>query len=436
MNERLMVVGLGKLGLPMAAVLSAADHDVIGCDLDDTLVGRVDAGECPYPEPHLADLLRRHPIQVTVDVEQWAEVCDAAFIVVPTPSMSDGRFDSSAVIAAASTVARGFARRDRDGLPLIVVCSTVMPGECEGPIRDAIEAEGLTVDVDVGLTYSPEFVALGDVVEGMRRPAQVLIGASSPSAAMVLAGIYRDVHAKAGCMPVVRSMPLREAEVAKIAVNAALVHKIAFANELGFTCQRAGVDPRIVADAVGGDPRIGRALLTPGGPATGPCLPRDAFAYRAIRGYASPHPELVSLAQAAEGVSVALREWLRETIETLTAGRTVVVGVAGMAYKPGTPVTDESLGVFCCEVLCDLGVAHVCCDPGAEDVRMAVHDVGLTYSPEMAALDDPRRAGVWVVCTPHPEYVGWRPAAGQVMVDPWGICSPGDGRIIRQWEPV
>ena len=421
MNERLLVVGLGKLGLPMAAVLSAADFDVYGADLNADLVARVNAGECPYPEPGLPELLRRHPIQATTDPEQWAEVCDAAFIVVPTPSLPDGRFDSGAVCKAVAVVARGFARRDRDGIPLIVVCSTVMPGECEGAITQAIEAEGLIVGETVHLASSPEFVALGDVVEGMRRPAQVLVGGSD-AATSALCAIYFQMYRSAGHLPPVRAMPLREAEVAKIAVNAALVTKIAFTNELGFICERAGVESGPVVDAVGGDPRIGRAYLTPGGPATGPCFPRDARAYRAIAGGQHAHPELVSLAEAAENVSHALKLWMLDTLERLAVGKPVVVGIAGMAYKPGTPVTDESLGSYVCEVLCDLGVGHVCCDPMVPGSEL-----------------DPREAtdvAVWAVCTPHPEYVGWAPAAGQTIVDPWGICSPGDGRIVKQWEQV
>ena len=131
------MAGLGKLGLPLAAVLAAAGHQVVGVDpyapevvdaLRTASVGRFD-------EPGLADLilsLKPYALQAMTDYDRAMPGAEASLIVVPTPSLPDGRFDSSAVVEAVGQIA---GRTPSDHL--IIVVSTVQPGTMGGVVTEA-----------------------------------------------------------------------------------------------------------------------------------------------------------------------------------------------------------------------------------------------------------------------------------------------------------
>ena len=131
------MAGLGKLGLPLAAVLAAAGHQVVGVDpyapevvdaLRTASVGRFD-------EPGLADLilsLKPYALQAMTDYDRAMPGAEASLIVVPTPSLSDGSFDPAAVVEAVGQIA---ARTSPDHL--IIVVSTVQPGTMGGVVTEA-----------------------------------------------------------------------------------------------------------------------------------------------------------------------------------------------------------------------------------------------------------------------------------------------------------
>ena len=123
-RRRISVVGLGKLGLPMAAVLSAAGHHVVGVDRNRDLINELNAGTVTLDEPHVADLFAAAPFQATVDTAAAVADTEATVIIVPTPSdpLTD-RFDDQFVLEAVADATETM----NDG-HLLVVASTVMPG--------------------------------------------------------------------------------------------------------------------------------------------------------------------------------------------------------------------------------------------------------------------------------------------------------------------
>jgi UDPglucose 6-dehydrogenase len=435
------VVGLGKLGLPLATCLSAAGHDVVGADLRSSVVEQVNSGVLaqlgttrdstdreawerannsgiPVNEPGLRELLGAYPFKATTDIAGAAELSEVAFVVVPTPSSPDDRFDPSAVAAAAHAVGRGFARGTHD-YPVLVIVSTVMPGHTDHVIAPTLKAAGLRIGETVGLVYSPEFIALGSVVSDLHTPAQVLVGASDDRAAAVAMECYRQLHRRAQHLTTFQRLTIREAEVAKMAVNAYLCTKISFANALGAVCAREGADPAAVARVVGADPRIGLAYLGPGAPYGGPCLGRDARAFATL---GAP-----SLMGDVRGVNEALHDWLYATVRALAqpADHPPTVGILGVAFKPGTPVVDDSAGSVLAAGLRAAGVPVVVHDP-------------LASTPMDAARAERIEQATWckvvAVCTPHPEYRHLSPQRGQTFVDLWGITKLGDGTTLRSWQ--
>src|SRR5579872_134495 len=138
---RIAVIGLGKLGSPLAAVLAGAGHDVAGVDRDERTVELVGAGLAPVEEPGLSTLLLAgHDagrLAATSDGARAAREADVIFVVVPTPSDADGGFSLDAVVSAMEDVGRGI--RDHDGFPVVVLTSTVLPGATEGTVLPVLE---------------------------------------------------------------------------------------------------------------------------------------------------------------------------------------------------------------------------------------------------------------------------------------------------------
>src|SRR5690348_18389900 len=173
----LSVFGLGKLGAPLAAVLASKGHQVIGYDPVPAVVAAVESGRAPVDETGLQALMDRSSARIaaTHDAAEAVRRSAITYVIVPTPSDAGGSFTNHYVLDAVERIGR--ALRTKVAYHVVVVTSTVMPGSMDGPIREALErTSGRTVGADVGLCYSPEFIALGSVVHDMLNPDVVLIG--------------------------------------------------------------------------------------------------------------------------------------------------------------------------------------------------------------------------------------------------------------------
>jgi UDPglucose 6-dehydrogenase len=171
------VIGLGKLGGSMAALFAASGHDVVGIDSNPEIVDKVNRGEPPNAEPEVEKLTTAaHNANMITASTDYAAAAKAEIVViiVPTPSDADDEFDPSLVVEAVREVAPHLG----PGMRTVVVTSTVMPGTMDSTILPALEeASGRKVGENIGLIYSPELVALGDVVNGLRSPDIKMVGA-------------------------------------------------------------------------------------------------------------------------------------------------------------------------------------------------------------------------------------------------------------------
>jgi UDPglucose 6-dehydrogenase len=257
---QISVIGLGKLGAPLAAVLASKGHDVVGVDLSADYVHKLANGIAPVQEPQLQELINanRARLRATTSFAEAVQASELSFIIVPTPSGPDGTFSNRHVLSAVREIGKCL-RKKRDYHVVNITC-TVMPGSCDGEIREALEeSSGRTVGVNVGLCYNPEFIALGSVVKNMLYPDMILLGESDARAGTALESVYRQVCEK---QPPVQRMSLVNAEIVKISVNTFVTTKITYANMLSGICERIpGADVDIVTAALGLDTRIGRKYL-------------------------------------------------------------------------------------------------------------------------------------------------------------------------------
>jgi UDPglucose 6-dehydrogenase len=418
---RIAVVGLGKLGAPLAAVMASKGHDVLGIDINPVAVERLNDGRAPVEEPGLQSLVSssRASLRATTDIAAAGE-CDMTILIVPTPSDERGAFTNRHVLAALADVGRGLA--DRDGYHVVVVASTVMPGSCYDDLAPALErASGRRIGDSLGLCFSPEFIALGNVIRDMLEPDMVLIGESDRRAGDVLEDLYRGVCEND---PPFRRMSLVEAELTKIAVNTYVTMKISYANTLADLCERLpGADVEVVTDALGLDTRIGRKYLRGALAYGGPCFPRDN---RALAVLARDHGAEPLLAEATDAVNVAQVDRLTRAVESrLSDGD--AVGILGLAYKPDTAVIEESPGVVLARVLGDAGYGVNIYDPIA--LAAATQELGQGARPAASVAELLERSDVVVIATPWQEFADLplasvrRNGRRTVVIDCWRLLS-------------
>jgi UDPglucose 6-dehydrogenase len=416
------VVGLGKLGAPLAACLAHKGFTVVGVDLDESKVAALAAGRAPVYEPGLAALIakNRERLSATRDIQDAVQNSQATFVVVPTPSGADGAFSLRYVLPAMQAI--GQALKHKADYHLISLTSTVMPGATGTQVLPMLEAEsGKRVNADFGLCYSPEFIALGSVIRDMLNPDFILIGQSDERAGNLLTGIYQRLCDN---QPPIAPMTFVNAELTKIAVNTFVTTKISYANMLAQVCENLpGADADVVTSALGLDTRIGKKYLKGAIGYGGPCFPRDNVAFATLA------QRVGTRALLAEATDQTNRQQIERLANVVRAnlpanGR---AGILGLSYKPNTDVVEESQGVMLAQWLRAQGIETIVYDPAA----MANAHRSLADKVHFAesAADCAAQADVIIITTPWDEFRQLEPDAlnhssqRKTVVDCWRILD-------------
>jgi UDPglucose 6-dehydrogenase len=415
---KLSIIGLGKLGSPMAAVMAHKGHTVIGVDLNPAFVSALQQGRAPVNETGLTEMIHgnRERLTATHDFEEAILASEITFIIVPTPSGPDGTFSAKYVLGAAEQI--GAALRKKNEWHLVALCSTVMPGTTGGQLLPALEAHsGKTCGVDFGLCYNPEFIALGSVIHDMLNPDMILIGESDARSGNLLEKMYKGM---CDSDPRIQRMNFVNAELTKISVNTYVTTKISYANMLAQMCETLpGAEVDVVTSAIGCDSRIGRKYLKGALGYGGPCFPRDNIAFSALA-RANGVPAL--LAEATDQINQRQVERLVDlVISRLPKNGTA--GVLGLSYKPETEVVEESQGLALAQRLLKRGVRVIAFDPAAMD-NARTQLVGGNVAFAASAKDCARQADVLAIMTPWSEFHELRAAdmkRHSVLIDCWRL---------------
>src|ERR1700693_5832423 len=384
------IIGLGKLGSPMQAVMAHKGHRVVGVDLNPRTVAAINDGKAPVKEPRLQEMIdgSRERISATHSYEEAILATDVTMIMVPTPSGPDGRFSMTYVMSAAQEI--GAVLRKKSKWHLVVLSSTVMPGSTGGTLLPALEEiTGKKCGPGFGLCYNHEFVALGNVVHDMLNPDMILIGESDDRSGAILEEFYQGVCESD---PRIRRMNFVNAELTKLSVNTFVTTRISYANMLAQVCETLpGADVDVVTSAIGCDTRIGQKYLKGALGYGGPCFPRDNIAFSALA-RANGVPAL--LAEATDELNRRQVPRLTEIVRSrLPKGGTV--GVLGLSYKPDTEVIEESQGLELAKYLASIGFKVVVYDPAA--MENAKRQLGNAVTYATSAAECARQADVLVI---------------------------------------
>lgn len=412
------VIGLGKLGSPMAAIFAASGHRVIGVDRLEATVDKINRLEAPVFEPGLADVLLQTEgrLRATTDLREAVRSSQITFVIVPTPSDKRDAFSMDFAEIAAMEI--GEALRGRTDPHLVVMTSTVMPGDTEKVFIPALEnASGRKVGNGFGVCYSPEFIALGSCIRDFLQPDLVLIGESDDSSGLILEEFYRTVHRN---HPMVSRMNIVNAEITKISLNSFVTMKISFANMIASICEKyPGGDVDAVTRALGSDSRIGTKYFKGSVSFGGPCFPRDN---RALVRVGKDLGLDLHLPKATDLINEVPLERVLNLVEAL-GGRGKTIGILGLAYKPDTNVLEKSFGMKLAETLNRRRYAVVAHDFEAMDLaaKALPDEIALVESVEKCC----RRSDIIILALPCSGYKDLNPewmkgfAQGKSIIDCW-----------------
>jgi UDPglucose 6-dehydrogenase len=395
MKLKACVIGLGKLGSPLAACLAAKGLTVVGVDSDARKIDAINHGKPPVNEPGLGELLGQTHGRLTAisDIEQAVLQTDITFIVVSTPSDPAGGFSLRYVEPVCQAIGRALATKTE--YQLVCLTSTVMPGTTGGPVREMLEkASGRRMGTDFGLCYSPEFIALGSVIRDFLNPDMLLIGECDTHAGDVLASLYAQVCEN---KPAVARMAFVNAEVTKLAVNTYVTTKISYANMLARICERLpGANVDVITSALGLDTRIGPKYLKGAVSYGGPCFPRDNLALAQLATQLGVPPDL---AQTVDRFNRSQISWLADLVQHRTQD---MAGILGLTYKAGTDVVEEAAGFLLAKELSSRGVKVIAFDPAyGKNSPPASHE-NLRFAANATECID--SSDVVVLATSWPEF--------------------------------
>jgi nucleotide sugar dehydrogenase len=408
---RVCVVGLGKIGLPLAVQYASKGHHVVGADIDARVVDAVNRGECPHlGEDRMPELLAeahaRGLLRATTDVTEAVAASEAVVVVVPLLVGDDGEPRFGALDAATAAIAAGLQ-------PGTLVCyeTTIPTGTTRNRFTPVLAAgSGLVPGESLFVCFSPERVFTGRVFGDLRRYPKLLGGIDAASAA-VGRSFYEavlDFDERSDLARPNGVWDLGTAEAAELAKLAETTYRdlnIAFANELARFSDRIGIDVYQVIDAANSQPFS--HLHRPGVAVGGHCIP----VYPRL--YLLGDPEAV-LPRASRLVNEAMPGYVVDRLATALGGdlRGLTVVVLGAAYRFGVKETAFS-GVFpLVEELTVRGATPLVHDPLYDDDEL--RRLGL------APCALPQACDAAIVHTDHHEYRSLTPASlpgAKVVVD-------------------
>jgi len=345
--NHIAVIGLGKLGSCLAAGLASKKNKVSGVDINKRILNYIQNKKSPFEERGLDELLKLAGSDLTVDsnIESAVSRSEITFLVLPTPSRSNGKFSLKYILDTIPDIAKGIHNTIHK-YPVIVLTSTVMPGDCEKYIIPALEKHtSKKCGNDFGFCYNPEFIALGSIIHDMQNPDMVLIGESDAKAGRKLLRVYKTFIEN---KPAYQVMNIINAEIVKLSINTFVTTKISYANMLTQICNETkGANIDTVTSALGKDSRIGMKYLKGGASYGGPCFPRDNMAFVKM---ASDKSINAYIAKATDSVNNQHVKYICKEIYK-TAGKEKRIGILGVSYKPDTPMVEKSAGVLIAEKL-------------------------------------------------------------------------------------
>jgi UDP-N-acetyl-D-galactosamine dehydrogenase len=417
-GRKIAVIGLGYVGLPVAASFARSGIEVVGFDIDARRIAELKVGNDRTREVEAKDL-RQPSLTFSADLAAM-QACDFYIVTVPTPIDEAHQPDLGAMISASRSVAAVLKKSD-----IVVYESTVYPGAVEEACIPVLEQHShLKAGVDFTVGYSPERINPGDRQHRFETITKV-VSAQDQNTLDVVADVYGSV-VTAG---IHRAPSIKVAEAAKVIENTQRDLNIAFMNELSLIFQALNID---TADVLAAARTKWNFMPFQPGLVGGHCIGVDPYYLTHRAEKAGYHPEVILAGRRINdgmGQRVA-RECVRGLLRRKSQGG--VVTVLGLTFKEDVPDTRNSRVIDIVRELESFGLTTQVHDPlaNADDAR---HEYGVTLI-ELEALQP---ADAVILAVAHEGYIGggWR-LIQRLLRDGAGLVLDVKTRLDRKSKPA
>lgn len=360
-KTKVCVIGMGYVGLPLAAVAAEKGYDVYGFDTDTNKIASIKKGVSPFREEFLENLLPKVKLTVSSDPNIISQ-CKIQIICVPTPVDEKYFPDLEPVINASKLVASHMPKG-----ALVILESTVNPGVSEEVVKPVFEAAGFEIGKDVFIAHCPERVNPGDPKWNVSNIPRV-VGSFDE----IGLNRSREFYESIVDAPIMPMKTIREAEAVKITENSFRDINIAFVNELARSFAKMNID---VTNVIKGASTKPFAFMPhwPSCGVGGHCIPVDP--YYLIEKAKENNFDHVFL-RAARKINNSMPEYTIELLqdalnEIEKSIKGTKIGVLGLSYKANVGDLRESPSLELIQILKEKGAEILIFDPFVEKMSTA-----------------------------------------------------------------
>lgn len=394
---KVVIVGTGYVGLTTGVCLAYLGNSVACVDTNPEVIRLLRQGDVPVAEPGVADLIRLSAANLyfTTSLAEVLAEADIVIIAVGTPAKPNGATDLSHI----ETVAKEISINLTGNKKLLIVNKSTVPIGSARRVKMIIDHILLErgVACDYSVVSNPEFLQEGAAVFNTLYPDRIVVGADAEDAVVLLHQLYSPILSQTFTPPANMPRPQQyqlpafvttnpsSAELIKYAANAFLATKISFINEIAGLAEKVGADISEVALGIGLDPRIGKRYLEAGIGWGGSCFGKDM---KSIINDASHYGYPMNILEAALQVNFRQRYIVIEKLQqVLKVIRGCVIGIMGLAFKPGTADLRDAPSIDIITKLIELGARVKVYDPLAmPNFQQHYKDLEVEYCQDILTL--------------------------------------------------
>jgi UDP-N-acetyl-D-mannosaminuronic acid dehydrogenase len=399
--QKIVVMGLGYIGLPTASMLATKGHQVLGVDVNEAAVNTINSGRIHIVEPDLDVLVRSAVNSGNLRAALVPEEADTFILAVPTPFMEvagNPKAPDLSYVEAATRAIVPWLREDN----LIILESTSPVGTTERIEEIVVQMRPELAGL-VHTAHCPERVLPGHILRELVDNDRI-IGGTTKAAVVKARALYKTF-----CNGAILETDSKTAELSKLVENSFRDVNIAFANELSVICDRLGINVWETIALANRHPRVN--ILQPGPGVGGHCIAVDPWFI------VSSAPEEARLIRTAREVNDAKPHWVIEKVRSRAERfRDPVIGCLGITFKANIDDLRESPSKDIVEDLMRLGIGKILvCDPNvqAEKVGFPLHEL----------KDLIKQADILLLLVDHHEFADIDPQIikDKVVIDTRGV---------------
>ena len=396
MNPEVVTIGLGYIGLPTSALIASHGTNVLGVDINQSVVDTINQGKIHIVEPDLDQIVSKAVSNGFFKASTKASSADVYLIVVPTPFKGNHEPDISFVKAATKGIIPLLKKGD-----LYIIESTSPIGTTD-KMQKLIFASRPELEGAIHIAYCPERVLPGNVMHELVENDRVIGGVDEASTHKAIA--FYSNYVKGELHPT----NARTAEMCKLVENSSRDVQIAFANELSLICDKAGINVWELINLANKHPRVN--ILQPGCGVGGHCIAVDPYFI------VSDYPMESKIIGTAREINNYKSFWCAEKIQNaklqfeLEHGRKPKTAIMGLAFKPNIDDLRESPAKYIAQKVLQNSnnEMHFIVEPNIEE-----HNVFKLTDYKTAAAE----ADIIALLVAHKEFKDLQSLEGKIVLD-------------------